>query len=113
MKHIEVDGKQIELNEDGYLANPDDWEEGVARVLAEEDNLSLDVCHWEAIRFMREFYAEYDVNPSPRLVVKTIGDKLAEGKKCTTSMLEQLFPHGGCKQVCRLAGLPHYYCHSC
>lgn len=113
MKTIQVDGKQIELNDEGYLANFDDWDEDVARILAQEDSLTLAHCHWEVIRFMRGFYAEYNVNPSPRIVIKTIGEKLIAEKKCSIKVLDELFPHGGCKQVCRIAGLPHYYCHSC
>ena len=113
MKYIQVGGKTIELNDEGYLANFDDWDEEFARILAEEDSLTLEHCHWEAIRFMREFYVEYNVNPSPRIVIKTIGEKLTAEKKCTRRVLDELFPRGGCKQVCRIAGLPHYYCHSC
>jgi sulfur relay (sulfurtransferase) DsrC/TusE family protein len=32
---------------------------------------------------------------------------------CTKQTLREIFPMGGCKHACRLAGLPESYCHSC
>ena len=112
MSHIRVGGKRIELNPEGFLVHFEDWNEEVAETLAKLDNLTLDHCHWEAFGFLREYYVEYEVNPSPRIVVRTIGEKL-RGGKCPTRVLDELFPLGGCKQACRLAGLPQYYPHVC
>jgi tRNA 2-thiouridine synthesizing protein E len=112
MAHLDVGGRNIELNEKGYLVNFGDWSEKVAEALAKEEGISLEHCHWEAIRFMREFYSEYEVIPSPRNIIKAIGSKLTRGA-CTRKVVDELFPDGGCKQACRLAGLPQYYCHSC
>ena len=112
MGYIHLGARNIELNKDGYLVKFDEWDEKVAEALAKEDGLALEHCHWEVIRFMREFYGEYEVNPSPRNVIKAIGNKLTRGR-CTKKTLDEMFPNGGCKQACRLAGLPHYYCLSC
>jgi tRNA 2-thiouridine synthesizing protein E len=46
-------------------------------------------------------------------VIKAVGEKLIQNARCTRKALEALFPQGGCKQACRIAGLPDYYCHSC
>ena len=109
---IQVGEKQIGINQEGYLINFDDWDEEAAKAMAEVDHLELSHCHWIAINFMRDFYREYEVPPPPRVVIKAIGDKI-NARGCTNKTLEQTFPLGGCKQACRLAGLPAYYCHAC
>jgi dissimilatory sulfite reductase related protein len=48
-----------ETDEEGYLVKPSTWNEEIARILAEEDNIQLTENHWDAIRFMREYYAEH------------------------------------------------------
>ena len=112
MTHIDVGGRSIELSNKGFLVCVDEWSETVAETLAQEEGVALEDCHWQVIRFMREFYAEYEVNPSPRNIIKAIGNHLTTGK-CTRKVFDELFPDGGCKQACRIAGLPNYYCHSC
>lgn len=112
MPSLAVDGKAIQLNDEGYLVQFTDWNEDVAKALAAEDDLRLSECHWTAINFLREYYSEYRVAPSPRVIIQAVGDKLDQ-RHCNGETLERLFPHGGCKHACRLAGLPDYYCHAC
>lgn len=109
---IEVAGRQIQVNQDGYLINFEDWSEDVAMTMAEIDRLELTDCHWAAINFLRDYFNEYEVPPSPRVVIKQVGNKI-DAWGCTNKTLEQAFPQGGCKHACRLAGLPSYYCHAC
>jgi len=111
-KTIQVGEKQIEVNNKGYLINSDDWDESFAKIVAENDHLELSECHWKAIYFLRDYFKEYQVPPSPRVVIKAIGHKI-NSWGCTNKDLEKAFPLGGCKQACRLAGLPYHYCHSC
>ena len=109
---VQVGGKQVAVNNKGYLINFDDWDKDFAETMSAIDNLKLSECHWEAINFLRDFYREYQIPPHPRVVIKAIGDKVSSWG-CTRKDLENAFPLGGCKQACRLAGLPFYYCHSC
>ena len=55
---IEVNGKSLETDEEGYLANLNDWEKDVATVMAKEDDIDLSEDHWEIINFLREYYEE-------------------------------------------------------
>lgn len=112
MQALHVGEKDIPLNQDGYLVNFDDWTPDVAKTMAEDDELELNECHWAAIKFMREYYSTFDIPPSPQTMVKEVGAKL-HPYRCTTKTLESLFPLGGCKHACRLAGLPVGYCYSC
>ncbi|MEJ1353702.1 MAG: TusE/DsrC/DsvC family sulfur relay protein [Candidatus Sedimenticola sp. (ex Thyasira tokunagai)] len=112
MQALEVNGITIPLNSEGYLESFSDWSEDVAQVMADIDELKLIDCHWVAINYLREFYHEYEVPPSDRLMIKSVGKKISE-YGCTKKKLNEIFPKGGCKHACRLAGLPASYCHSC
>lgn len=113
MQTIEVNGTALPLNAKGMLTNVDHWSEDVARAMAREDNFELNDCHWAAIRFLREYYQEYEVAASPRIMIREVGNKMSKSGKCNGKTLKKLFPKGGCKHACRIAGLPHEYCNSC
>lgn len=105
MASIEVAGKKIETDEEGYLVNLNDWSEAVADVFSKEDNLQLTESHWEVIKFLREYYAEYQIAPAVRVLTKAIGKQLGK-EKGNSKYLYELFPYGPAKQACRYAGLP-------
>lgn len=102
---IEVNGKTIETDEEGYLVNLADWDKDVAKVLADQDSLELTENHWEVIDFLREYYEEYQIAPAVRVLTKAIGKKLGK-EKGNSKYLYELFPYGPGKQACRFAGLP-------
>ena len=77
---IEVSGKTIETDEEGYLANRTDWDEDVAKEMARVDNCDLSDSHWEVINFLREYYEEYQIAPAVRVLTKAIGKKLGADK---------------------------------
>lgn len=100
MSTIEVHGALLELNEEGFLANPELWNEEVALALAkaEEGLDQLTDEHWAVIRFIREHYQHNQVAPMVRSVCKTTGLPLRR--------IFELFPSGPAKGACKLAGLP-------
>jgi tRNA 2-thiouridine synthesizing protein E len=102
---IEVNGKSLETDEEGYLANLNEWEPGVAEVMAKEDGVDLNDEHWEIINFLREYYEEYQIAPAVRVLTKAVGKKLGKDKG-NSKYLYSLFPYGPAKQACRYAGLP-------
>ncbi|MCG6553895.1 MAG: TusE/DsrC/DsvC family sulfur relay protein [Candidatus Magnetominusculus sp. LBB02] len=105
MRTIECAGKKIELDEDGYLTNLNDWSDDVAKLLSKEDNLDLTDAHWEVINFLRSYYQQYQIAPMIKILVKEI-KKTMGADKGNTKYLYQLFPDGPAKQACRYAGLP-------
>ena len=48
---INVNGREIETDAEGYLASLDDWSEDVAQCLAERDQLALADEHWQVVRW--------------------------------------------------------------
>ncbi|MBU6445307.1 MAG: TusE/DsrC/DsvC family sulfur relay protein [Alphaproteobacteria bacterium] len=105
MTAVAVKGKEMAVDEEGYLVNLADWNEDVANVMAAEDNLTLTESHWEVINFLRDYYAEYQIAPAIRVLTKAIGKKLGP-EKGNSKYLYELFPYGPAKQACRYAGLP-------
>ncbi len=102
---IEVNGKTLETDEEGYLVNLSDWDETVAAELAKTENVELTDAHWEVINFLREYYNEYQIAPAVRVLTKAIGKKLGPDKG-NSKYLYELFPYGPAKQACKIAGLP-------
>ena len=72
---IEVNGKSLEVDEEGYLSNLNDWEKDVAEIMAKEDGIDLGEDHWEIINFLREYYEEYQIAPAVRVLTKAVGKK--------------------------------------
>ena len=105
MATIEVEGKTLEVDEEGFLVNLDEWFPAVANVMAAQDDLELNDEHGEIINFLREYYDEYQIAPAVRVLTKAVGKKLGK-EKGNSKYLYGLFPYGPAKQACRYGGLP-------
>ena len=105
MPTIDFEGKQIELDDDGYLVNLEDWAAGLAQALADDDDLKLEDAHWEVINFLRDYYEKYQIAPMIKILVKEIAKTMGK-EKGNTKYLYELYPAGPAKQACRYAGLP-------
>jgi len=102
---ITVDGKSLETDEEGYLVNLSDWNEDVANEIAKSENVEMNENHWEVVKFLRDYYNEYQIAPAVRVLTKAIGKKLGPDKG-NSKYLYELFPYGPAKQACKIAGLP-------
>lgn len=100
MPSIEYAGKTLELNEEGFLVQPNEWNEDLALALArqEEGLEALSEEHWSVLRFIRGHYEEKQAAPMVRAVCKGTGLPLKR--------IYELFPSGPAKGACKLAGLP-------
>jgi tRNA 2-thiouridine synthesizing protein E len=102
---IEVGGKTLETDEEGYLVNLSDWTEDVANEIAKTENVDMTENHWEVVNFLRDYYSEFQIAPAVRVLTKAIGKKLGPDKG-NSKYLYELFPYGPAKQACKIAGLP-------
>jgi len=100
MPILRVKERNIEINEEGFLVNPEEWDEELAMVLAksQEDIDELTDDHWKVINYIREYYLEKKIAPMVRKVCKNSGFNL--------KYIFQLFPSGPAKGACKVAGLP-------
>ena len=104
MPQIEVAGKQIDVDEDGYIQNLEDWSQEVAEHIAKLEEVEMTDAHWEVINFLRSYYQEYKIAPMIRILTKAIGKAMGP-EKGNTKYLYSLFPSGPAKQACKIAGL--------
>lgn len=102
---IRVSGRDVGLDEDGFLIDLGDWDEDVARELAQREGLALTDEHLEVIRLLRRFYDEFQLSPAMRPLVRYVGMHLGADKG-TSLYLLKLFPGSPAKLGSKLAGLP-------
>lgn len=102
---LEFKGKSYEIDDDGYLINWQDWNEDIAGQLAKIEGIELTDAHWEVIRFLRNYFMQYQIAPMIKILVKEIG-KVMGPEKGNTKYLYELYPGGPAKQACKFAGLP-------
>ncbi len=99
MAEVELGGKMIEIDEDGFIQDPEVWDEAVAASLAMTEGVDeLTEDHWIVVNYLREYYLEYNMAPMIRKLCKSTNFKLKE--------IYDLFPSGPAKGACKVAGLP-------
>lgn len=105
IRQLEVKGKIILTDSEGYIVNMDEWSEDFVLAQAEREGLELTNEHWEVIMFLRKYYEEHGVQCEVRKMVKhfkVVWDQERGG----STYLHRIFPRGGPqKQGNRLAGL--------
>jgi tRNA 2-thiouridine synthesizing protein E len=109
MMELQVKGKKLKLDEDGYLQNWEDWDEEIAVILAKDTRfnskpIELTEEHWKIIRYIRSYYIKYGVAPPVRMLVKQAKKDI--GPHVDLQYIYRLFPQGPAKDACRIAGLP-------
>ncbi|MBS1190967.1 MAG: sulfite reductase gamma chain [Rhodocyclaceae bacterium] len=91
-----------DVDGEGYLIEPKDWDEAVARALAARQHLDLEPDHWDVIRFMRAYYEEHQVAADARFVIRHLEERFGAGAR---KRLFELFPYGYVAQACKIAGM--------
>ena len=94
----------LALDMEGYLLDPEDWNEERASLLAADEDIELTDEHWQVIRFIRDWYEQNRVAVDARFVIRFLADELGHGRQAKARLFE-LFPYGYVKQACRIAGM--------
>lgn len=102
---IQFNGIDYAVDKHNYLANIEDWNEELAVHIASLENITMTSEHWEVVRFIRQFYLEFNTSPAVRMLVKAVAKELGP-EKGNSRFLYSLFPKGPAKQATRIAGLP-------
>ncbi len=99
MATMELGGKQIEVDEDGFITDPGLWNEDIAKDLAKLEGVDdMGEDHWKLVNYLRDYYLKFKIAPMVRKVCKETGFKL--------KYIYELFPSGPAKGACKAAGLP-------
>lgn len=103
---LDVNGKTIELDDNGNMTDPALWDEDIAKALAAMDNLELTQEHFDVLNYLRsEYFDNNGEQPMERMINK--GMSKIWGKKVSSKDLYTLFPGAPSKQGNRIAGLPY------
>jgi TusE/DsrC/DsvC family sulfur relay protein len=93
-----LNGKAVNVNEEGFLTEYDEWDENLANVLAEQIGIELTDAHWKVIRFLREDFKTQGETATTRRVQMVGGIGVKEQFA--------LFPKKPGKKMSYIAGLP-------
>lgn len=93
-----LDGHDIQVDPEGFLTDPTEWDEELARILAAQIGIELTDAHWKAIRFLRDDFATQHQTATLRRVSMLAGIPVKE--------LFVLFPQKPAKKMAYVAGLP-------
>jgi len=92
-------GGSIEVDEDGFMKEPEEWNEEIAKALAATEGVDeLTEDHWKVVNSLRNYYLQFGVAPMIRKLCKDTGFPL--------KTIYELFPSGPAKGGCKVAGLP-------
>ena len=99
MSQLNIAGKAIELNEEGFLRDFDQWSPEVAESMAAREDIPvLTEQHLLVLDTIRAYYRKFQVAPMVHLLVKECGMSFRD--------LHNLFHKQPGKRAARLAGLP-------
>lgn len=92
-----IAGKEITVNEEGYLTDFNQWNEQIGESIATEANVTLTPRHWEVIKYLQNEHKS-QVALSIRRV----------GKSGVVDIKEfyALFPNAPLKTATKIAGIP-------
>lgn len=105
MNTLNIESRSIALDKDGFLVDLADWNPAVAQALAEREGIALTEQHWEVLQLLRGFYAEFQLSPATRPLIKYTALKLGADKG-NSLHLNRLFNGTPAKLAAKLAGLP-------
>ena len=98
MSSVMLAGQAIEVDDGGFMLNPDQWSPEIATELARESGIDpLTDRHWEVIDFCRRDAAGKGEPPGVRRITKQTGVSMKE--------IYQLFPKGPGILAAKISGL--------
>ena len=93
-----IEGREVHVDEEGFMTVYDEWDEDLGTFLAGQIGIEMTEDHWAAIRFLREDFKAQGETPTLRRVSSVGG--------IPTKQLFQLFPKKPAKKMSYIAGLP-------
>ncbi len=93
-----IEGHEIQVNDEGFMTEYDEWTEDLGDALAGQIGVVMSPDHWKAIHFLRSDFSEQHETATLRRV-STVGG-------IPTKQLFALFPKKPAKKMAYIAGLP-------
>lgn len=98
MPIFEYQDLKVEVDEDGFIEQPEQWNEEVAKALASTEDVEvMTEDHWKIVHYLRDYYKQFGIAPMIRKLCKETGFSLKQ--------IYELYPSGPAKGACKVAGL--------
>jgi TusE/DsrC/DsvC family sulfur relay protein len=98
MPTLELEGRKITVDEDGFLTRLEDWTDKVARLLAAREGIAdLSEDQLDILKFLRTYYLKHRFFPIVRYVCKNVH----QPKNCVTDKFMDPV------KAWKIAGLPN------
>lgn len=99
MAIVNLGGKEVDVDEDGFIQDPAVWDKALAEAIAKtEDVEAMTEDHWKVVNYLRDYYLKFNIAPMIR--------KLCKDTQMDLKKIYELFPSGPAKGACKIAGLP-------
>ena len=93
-----IAGNSVQVNEEGFMTDPNEWNRDIAAAIAKEEGINeLTEAHWVVIEYCRKTASETGSAPTLRAITNGAG--------VSTKELFSLFPKGPAKKVAKISGL--------
>lgn len=100
MPNFDYEGREIQVDEEGYLKDPEEWDETVACALAEREGASSECPlreeQMELLKFIREYYRKFNSVP----VVRAACNNVHQQRDCEYIQFPDPIV------TCKIAGIP-------
>jgi tRNA 2-thiouridine synthesizing protein E len=93
-----IAGKEVTVDDEGFLTEYEEWDEELGTVLATNIGIEMTDDHWRVVKFLREDFVDQGETATLRRV-STVGG-------VPTKELFVLFPKKPAKKMSYVAGLP-------
>ena len=93
-----IAGATVDVNDEGFMTNPDQWTEEIGQALAAAIEVEMNDDAWKAIRFMRDDFRSQGETPTIRRMTAVGG--------FDTKQLFAMFPKKPAKKMAYIAGVP-------
>jgi tRNA 2-thiouridine synthesizing protein E len=93
-----MNGREIHVDDEGFLTEYDEWDKDLGAVLAQNIGIEMTDEHWKLIDFLRSDFKAQGETPTTRRV-DTVGG-------FPTKVQYTLFPKKPAKKSAYIAGLP-------
>ena len=93
-----IAGQSVDVNEEGFLADPSAWNEELGAELAKLIGIEMTDAHWKIVHFLRDDYKVMGETATLRRVSTQTGVPVKD--------LFTLFPKKPAKKMAYVSGLP-------
>ena len=106
MPSTTIAGRQIDVNDEGFLLDPDDWTEDLGAEFARLIGVEMTEDHWTLVHYLRQDYKAQGESCSGSRAMRTTLRRVSTQTGMPVKQLFTLFPGKPAKKMAYVAGVP-------